>query len=270
VNSVVSTEGVQRLAVGIEYDGTGYSGWQRQTDAPTIQEEVEKALSSIANHPVEVVSAGRTDAGVHALGQVFHFDVQTQRPFHGWLLGANTRLPDAIALQWVRAVSSDFHARFSATSRRYRYVIFQSRVRPALQRHQACWYRYPLDITLMQQGSRALLGEHDFTSFRAAGCQSHTPYRFIHSIEVSRHEEWVYVDIEANAFLHHMVRNIVGVLLEIGGRREEPSWAKEVLEARDRRKGGVTAPAEGLYFVEAVFPESFQLPRQKMRPSFRQ
>ena len=267
---MASAQGVQRLAAGVEYEGTRYSGWQRQAGALTVQQEIERALTQVAGHLVDVVSAGRTDAGVHALGQVCHFDVHVQRPLHGWLLGANTLLPNDIALQWVQPVEADFHARFSARARRYRYVICQSRVRPALQRSQACWYRYPLDVERMQLASEALLGEHDFSSFRAAGCQSRTPFRFVHSILVSRQDHWVFIDIQANAFLHHMVRNIAGVLMEIGGQRQPVSWAGEVLAARDRRQAAVTAPAQGLYFIAAEYPAAFGLPIQSTLPCFRQ
>lgn len=261
-------DGVQRLAAQVEYDGTHYSGWQIQDHVKTVQQALEKALSAVASHPVSIVSAGRTDAGVHALGQVCHFDVHVERPMHGWLFGTNTELPSDIALQWVHPVASDFHARFSATARTYRYTICQSHVRPALNRHHAYWHRHPLDVEKMQLASNALLGEHDFTSFRAAGCQSKTAFRHVHFVRVSRQGSWVFIDIKANAFLQHMVRNIAGALMAVGGDRQPVEWIGDVLAWRDRRLAGVTAPAQGLYFIEVDYPERFDLPTNTRLPVF--
>lgn len=250
-----------RFAACVEYDGSPFHGWQAQDHARSVQECVEKALSKVANHPLTVTCAGRTDAGVHGIGQVIHFDSDAERPLVGWLRGANSNLPREIALSWVQPVAADFHARFSATARRYRYVILNRDVRPSFLNGHVTWEYRPLDERRMAQAGQYLLGEHDFTSYRAVGCQSRTAMRNVTRIDVSRHRDMVYIDIAANAFLHHMVRNITGVLLAIGAGEQSPIWAKQVLEARDRTAGGVTAPASGLYFMEAYYPEHFGIPR---------
>ena len=252
--------GVQRWALGVEYDGRGLLGWQRQKDGPSVQAQLEAALGFVANHPLELTCAGRTDAGVHATAQVVHFDSPAMRESHAWVLGANSRLPDAIAVTWARAVPERFHARFSAFGRRYRYVIANRAVRPALEAGRVAWWRRTLDAGHMHSGAQAFVGEHDFSSLRAAACQSKSPIRRVHSISVWRCGGYVVLDIHANAFLHHMVRNIAGVLLAIGDGREQPEWAAEVLAARDRRMSGITAPAGGLYFVQVEYPPEFDLP----------
>ncbi|MEC9407916.1 MAG: tRNA pseudouridine(38-40) synthase TruA [Pseudomonadota bacterium] len=249
-----------RFAAGIEYLGTRYAGWQAQRHATGVQAEVEAGLSSVADQPIEVVCAGRTDAGVHGLGQVVHFDSPVQRPPHSWMLGANTRMPDDVAIRWVQAVDDAFHARYSAVGRRYRYVIHNARSRSALWVNRAAWWTYPLDASAMHRAGQTLLGEHDFSSFRAAECQSRTPWRRVESLSVRRSGAFVVIDIQANAFVHHMVRNIAGTLLEIGqGKRTEHSMAS-VLAARDRSAAGITGPAGGLYFVQALYPPPYHFP----------
>ncbi len=217
-------------------------------------------MSSVANHPLRTQAAGRTDAGVHAYGQVVHFDSAAARSAYAWLLGGNSRLPPDISLRWVREVPADFSARHSAFMRSYRYVIHNHRGRSALLTERACWITGELDAAAMHRAAQALLGERDFSAFRAAECQSATPMRRVQAIEVRRSGEFVLMDIRANAFLHHMVRNIMGVLLEIGQGRRPESWAGEVLEGRERSRGGMTAPAQGLYFAGPEYPERFGLP----------
>jgi len=251
-----------RFALALEYDGTAYCGWQTQVGAPSVQAVLEAALSKVANHPVEVVTAGRTDTGVHATSQVVHFDADVDRGERGWLLGANTHLPDDIGTLWIRRVADDFHARFSATARSYRYLILNRSSRPALARHRVCWMRKPLDHDRMDAAAQSLVGTHDFSSFRAAECQSHSPIRRLESIAVTRDGEQLTLQVTANAFLHHMVRNIAGVLLAIGKGDRPVEWAQAVLDARDRRQGGVTAPPQGLYLVGVRYPEIYGLPSE--------
>jgi len=252
---------VTRWAVGLEYLGTGYRGWQAQAqDLPTLQGEFQRALSSVAAHSVELSCSGRTDAGVHAFGQVAHFDSEAKRTPYAWLLGANRMLPESLAVRWVQAVPDYFHARHSARARRYRYVIHNERARSAWLGARAAWIVYPLDAEAMHRGAQALLGEQDFSAYRASECQSPTPMRNVHFIQVWRAGYCVVIDIQANAFLHHMVRNIAGVLIEIGQGRRPETWAAELLAGRDRRLGPATAPAEGLYFGGPHFPAEFGLP----------
>lgn len=250
-----------RIALGIEYDGTAFAGWQWQPRRRTIQEILEHALSRIAAEPVRVHAAGRTDAGVHAIEQVAHFDTTVGRPLRAWLLGTNTELPEDIRILWVREVPVDFHARYSAIARYYRYVILNRPAKSALSRRQVTWCFRPLDERRMQDAAGCLIGEHDFSSFRAQGCQSVSPFRNMHFIRVRREGDRVIIELAANAFLHHMVRNIVGVLMAIGAGKFEPAWAREVLDARDRRLGGVTAPPDGLYLGGVYYPDCFGLPR---------
>ena len=249
-----------RWAIGIEYDGAAFNGWQAQAHATGVQTVVEAALSAVADEPIKVQCAGRTDAGVHAVGQVAHFDSASARTERAWTLGTNAHLSRGVAVRWARAVPDDFHARFSALSRRYAYLILNRPARAGLWHTRVAWECRPLDVARMQAAAPALLGQHDFSSFRAAGCQSRHPLRTVHHLRVSRQDELVRIDIEANAFLQHMVRNIAGVLLDIGAGERPPGWAAEVLAARDRRQGGVTAPACGLYFLEARYPADFALP----------
>lgn len=250
-----------RYAAGVEYDGSEFSGWQRQPFfAHTVQQAVEDALGKVANHPVEVTCAGRTDAGVHALGQVFHFDSAARRDDYAWLAGGNRYLPSSIRLQWVKPVSGDFHARYSAEKRSYRYLVLNGGQPSALWRQRLLWHPYPLDVARMQEAAACLHGEHDFSAFRAAECQSSTPFRFIEAINIHRDGRLICVDITGNAFLHHMIRNIVGTLLPIGDGRKPPEEMEEVLQSRNRCRAGMTAPAHGLYFMRAYYPPAFALP----------
>lgn len=250
-----------RLAIGIEYDGTRFMGWQRQPHpVPTVQTCVETALATVANHPVEVTCAGRTDAGVHASGQVVHFDTLAQRTERGWLLGVNSNLPEDIAVHWLREVPEDFHARFRARARHYRYTIVNRATRPALTRKRATWVHAALDLEAMQAGARHLLGEHDFSGFRAVECQAHSPVRTIHRLELRRVGEQVIVDVVADGFLHHMVRNIAGVLIAIGAHKHPADWARKVLQGRDRKLGGVTAPPQGLCLVAVLYSSVYAIP----------
>jgi tRNA pseudouridine38-40 synthase len=243
-----------RIAVGIEYDGSRYRGWQRQERAPSVQAEVERALAFVADHPVEATCAGRTDAGVHALAQVAHFDTSAERAARSWVLGANTRLPPDIAILWAAPVDAAFHARYSAVARSYRYVIHNRLSRPAVLRRRVCWVHEPLDAAAMHDAAQVLVGEHDFSAFRAAECQSRTPIRRIERIAVSRKGEFVALEVTANAFLHHMVRNIAGTLIEIGRGDRPAGWAGELLAARDRRAAGHNADAGGLYLTGVRYP----------------
>lgn len=259
-----------RYAAAVEYAGANYNGWQAQSgdNVRCVQLEVERALSRVANHPVTVICAGRTDAGVSASHQVIHFDARVERPDRAWLMGGNTYLPDDIALLWIRRVDDQFHARFSARERRYRYLIYSAPVKPALLSRGVTWTYKRLELERMQAAANHLVGEHDFTSYRAVACQAHSPVREVKELNVYASGALIVIDIRANAFLHHMVRNIAGVLMKIGCGEADPDWAREVLDARDRRKGGVTAPPWGLYFVDVGYPEVFDLPRSSLGPYF--
>ncbi len=221
---------------------------------------MEDALSEVANEPIETICAGRTDTGVHAIAQVVHFDTSAERSERGWVLGANSNLPDDVSARWAKPVDQEFHARFSVTSRSYQYLILNRLVRSALNRDRAWWVTQTLDANKMQQAADHLLGEHDFSAFRAAGCQASTPVREIREFNVTRNEDWISIDVTANAFLQHMVRNIAGLLVKIGQGDEEPAWAREVLDSRDRAKGGMTAPAHGLTLTRVDYPERDDLP----------
>lgn len=250
-----------RIALGVEYDGTGFHGWQLQDDVPSVQEALEKALSKVANQRVRLFVAGRTDAGVHALNQVAHFDTSAHRAMHSWVFGANANLPRGVSLLWARQVDEGFHARYSARARHYRYLILNRHTRPALLHNRVTWECRELSETRMRAAARPLLGEHDFSAYRALGCQARHPVRTLHRLEVRRDGDLVTIDALANGFLHHMVRNIAGVLMAIGMGKSEPAWAEEVLESRDRTLGGVTAPPEGLYFVACHYPEPYVFPQ---------
>lgn len=252
---------MQRFVLGIEYDGSAYAGWQWQRGQQTLQAVVETALSRVANTEVSVVCAGRTDAGVHALEQIVHFDTAVQRDSHAWLMGGNTYLPDDVRILWVKQAAPDFHARTSAIARFYRYIILNRKMKSALRRHQVTWCHEPLDANKMHQAAQALIGEHDFSSFRAQGCQSKSPNRMMHFIEVYRENDEVIMDISANAFLHHMVRNIAGVLMAIGTGRQPVAWTQQLLELKNRDCGGVTAKPDGLYLGGVYYPTQFAIPR---------
>lgn len=250
-----------RLAIGLEYDGTQFMGWQRQAHSGrTVQACVEAAIASVADHPVELTCAGRTDAGVHASGQVAHFDTQAQRSARSWLLGINSNLPGDIALRWILEVPADFHARFRARARHYRYTIVNRATRPALTRLRATWVHTALDIEAMQAAARCLLGQHDFSAFRAVECQARSPVRTLHRLDVQRRGEQVMLEVVADGFLHHMVRNIAGVLTAVGTQKHPPDWARAVLQGRDRKLGGVTAPPQGLCFVAVLYPPAYTIP----------
>lgn len=257
-----------KLALGIEYDGSRYYGWQRQPEVRSVQGALEKALSKVADQPVNVFCAGRTDAGVHGTGQVVHFETTVQRADSAWTLGVNANLPKDIAVRWVKSVSEDFHARFSATARRYRYIIYNQRLRPAILGQGITHFYHPLDAASMHRAAQSLLGENDFTSFRAVHCQSKTPWRNIHHVHVWRQGAFVIVDIKANAFVHHMVRNIVGSLMEVGCGNQPESWMADLLAARDRKLAAATARAEGLYLVAVDYPREFALPELEPGPLF--
>jgi tRNA pseudouridine38-40 synthase len=258
--------GAQRLAAGVEYDGSGFHGWQVQSHARSIQSTLNAAISAVANEILTTAAAGRTDTGVHACGQVVHFDTVASRSEYAWLRGINSNLPADIAVQWVRVVPADFHARYSAFARSYRYVILNRPVRSALDRHRAWQVRMPLDAGLMQQAGRQLVGEHDFSSFRAAGCQSKSPVRRIESLEVVRHGDYVVVEVRANGFLYHMVRNIVGSLVHVGAGEAEPDWLAELLALRDRRVAAPTAPSAGLFLAAVHYPDALAFPLPPSRP----
>lgn len=257
-----------RIAMGIEYDGTGYFGWQRQREVNSIQGELERALSQVANAPVEIFCAGRTDAGVHGTGQVIHFDTDAVRDMRGWIMGVNSNLPSGIAVRWAQPVSDEFHARFSATARRYRYVIYNRKFRPAILGAGLSHYHQDIDVSLMQQAAPVLLGEQDFSSFRAIQCQSNTPFRNVMHLNIQRFGDFIVLDIKANAFLHHMVRNITGSLLEVGMGRRPPQWIAELLAAKDRTLAAATAKAEGLYLVDVDYPAHFSIPKTALGPLF--
>jgi tRNA pseudouridine38-40 synthase len=251
---------MRRLAVGVEYDGGPYSGWQVQSAAPSVQALLETALGRIADHPVETTCAGRTDAGVHARAQVAHFDTSAVRTSHAWLLGINHYLPSDISVRWVRPVPDHFHARYSARWRSYRYLILNRSARSALASGRALLVHQPLEVALMQAASVHLIGEHDFSAFRSSACQSHSAVRELRSVAVGRHGDWVHIDVTANAFLHHMVRNIVGLLLAIGIGRAPPERARQQIEGRERSLGEATAAADGLYLWRVDYPPEFGLP----------
>lgn len=254
-----------RIALGIEYDGTDFHGWQRLSHGPTVQGAVEEALSFVADHAVAVTCAGRTDAGVHARCQVVHFDSVAERSARGWMLGANSQLPSSVAVRWAVKADDAFHARYAALARRYRYTILNRAARPALEARYVAWERQPLDADAMQRASQALLGENDFTAFRTLACQARTPYRNVHAIRVMRNEDRLVIEIEANAFLHHMVRNIVGSLLPVGRGERPEAWIAELLAGRNRSLAGPTASAAGLCFVSPIYPAASWLPAEVCR-----
>lgn len=249
-----------RIALGIEYSGESYCGWQRQRHSPSVQENIDNVLMKIADQPIKTFCAGRTDTGVHATGQVIHFDLDKPRPMTAWLRGANNQLPKDISVKWACEVNENFHARFSAVSRSYRYIIHNCETPCAILANKVKWHRPTLNSSLMQTGANFLIGKHDFSSFRASSCQANTAVREVKCIDINQRGEFIFVDITANAFLHHMVRNIVGCLLLLGEKREKPEFVRKILEDLDRTKAPDTAQSCGLYLVRVGYPAGFSLP----------
>ena len=262
--------GVSRIALGVEYKGSNYHGFQLQPQGTaSIQGHLEEALQQInAGLPVRLSCAGRTDAKVHACGQVVHFDTPIARPMRAWVMGANRYLPKDISVLWAQVMPPEFHSRFSAVARRYRYVIYSNEVRPAHLAEEVTWTHQALNIEKMRTAARCLVGTHDFNALRAAGCQAHSPVRTIHHLQVLEFGKLIIIDVRANAFLHHMVRNIAGVLMMIGAGERPVQWAQQVLESPDRKAGGVTAAPHGLYMVQVEYPEPFKLPERYLGPHF--
>ena len=260
----------KKIAMVIEYCGRDYHGWQMQTKPPvaTVQAVVEQAIAKVANHPVSVLCSGRTDARVHGTSQVIHFETSAARSQKAWVCGVNANLPDDVVVRWADGVSDDFHARFSATARTYRYIIANTPVRSANFSGTVTWFDYPLKEGLMDLAAQSLVGGHDFSSFRGAACQANTAFRLIEYITVRRMNELIVIEVKANAFLLHMVRNIVGCLLEIGEGRRPFNWLQDVLDAKDRSAAGVTAKPEGLYFVRAHYPDMYSIAQLPMGPVF--
>jgi len=249
-----------RIALAVEYDGNGFCGWQRQPHCHAVQAELEHALGKIVNTPVTVHCAGRTDTGVHALAQVVHFDSPVERPLLAWTFGVNSHLDKRVAVHWAAPVPTDFHARFSALNRRYRYTIANQPTRPGLHFGRVSWVKRSLNCELMHSAAQCLVGEHDYSSFRSAECQADHARRNISFIRVERHGAEVVVDIQANGFLHNMVRIIIGCLLKVGTSDRPPAWLAEVLVARGRTQAGVTAPPHGLCFIQPQYPNKFSIP----------
>ncbi len=255
-----------RIALGIEYSGESYCGWQSQKNSPSVQQTVEIVLSKIANQPIKLFCAGRTDTGVHATFQVAHFDITVDRPMSAWLRGANNTLPQDVSIIWAQQVNEDFHARFSAVSRRYRYIIQNSEHPPAILANKVSWYRRRLNAESMHLGAQYLLGKQDFKSFQASSCQANTSIRTIGSAQVKQHNQLIFIDIEANAFLHHMIRNIVGALLKVGDGCEQPHYIEKIIAFKDRTKAPDTAKPHGLYLVGVGYPEEFHIPKAIIAP----
>lgn len=254
-----------RLALGIEYDGSGFCGWQTQPAGCAVQDRLEAACSSIAGVPVSTICAGRTDAGVHALGQVVHFDCDAERPSSAWVRGVNALLPSSMAVTWAQKVADDFHARFSARMRAYRYVLLNDAVRPAADQGRVGWFHSPLDVDSMRMAAVNLLGEHDFTAFRAAECQAQSPVRTMHAVSVMTNGPYVIFEFTANAFLHHMIRNIVGSLVYVGKGKHSPQWIAELLQGRDRTRAAPTFDASGLYLLNVEYDARWNLPATRLR-----
>jgi tRNA pseudouridine38-40 synthase len=260
--------GVKRYAAVVSYDGSAFCGFQKQKHSPSVQQELESALGLVADQELQVSCAGRTDTAVHASHQVIHFDSTAERSGRNWLKGANSKLPDSIAVIWAGQVDKSFHARFSATSRTYRYVMHASSARPAVLSQGVTWVRYPLNVALMQEACQYLLGEQDFSAFRGAGCQSNSPYRNITSAKVVSAGQLLVFEVSANAFVLHMVRNIVGSLMDVGFARRDPHWIAELIAGRDRCKSAATASPNGLYLVDVDYPDRFGIPSLPRGPLF--
>jgi tRNA pseudouridine38-40 synthase len=251
-----------RLALGVEYDGSRFLGWQTQPGGGTVQDALEAALAGIAGSAVGVTCAGRTDRGVHARAQVVHFDTEAERPDSAWVRGVNALLPESVAVLWSRRVDAQFHARYGAFARTYRYVLVNRPVRPALAARHAGWFHHPLDADRMQAAAALLTGEQDFSAFRSSECQAKSPVRTLHSLAIERRGERIDFVLRANAFLHHMVRNLVGTLVYVGKGKHPPQWAREVLMSRDRARAAPTFAAEGLYLEQVEYEPRWNLPLQ--------
>lgn len=259
-----------RIALGVEFDGRGYCGWQSQADGHTVQDMLQRALSQIAGEqpdgePVSIIAAGRTDTGVHALEQVIHFDTRAERPLNAWVRGVNALLPDSIAILWAHPVPDEFHARFSAHGRSYRYLLINRPTRSAIHAGKAGWFHAPLDVAAMQAAAQHLLGEHDFSAFRAAECQAKSPLKHLRQLDIVRHGEMLVFDLNADAFLHHMVRNIVGCLAYVGKGKYPPEWLAEVLQSRERRLAAPTFAPDGLYLRHIQYEAKWGLPQVRDR-----
>ncbi|MDD4928225.1 MAG: tRNA pseudouridine(38-40) synthase TruA [Gallionella sp.] len=252
-----------RIALGVEYDGRPYCGWQSQAVGSTVQDTLQSALSQIASVPVSVLAAGRTDTGVHAMEQVVHFDTRIERPLTAWVRGTNAMLPESIVVRWAHAVPDEFHARFSAQGRSYRYFLINRPVRSAVYAGKAGWYHKPLDISLMREAAQYLLGEHDFSAFRAAECQAKSPVKCLYNIDISQDGEMLVFDLSANAFLHHMVRNLVGCLVYVGKGRYPPQWIEQVMHSRERRLAAPTFAPDGLYLRRIQYDPKWGLPQEQ-------
>ena len=257
-----------RIALGLEYDGNSFCGWQSQPSGCGVQDHLEHALAQIAGHSLRVVTAGRTDTGVHALGQVVHFDTEVFRPDSAWVRGVNSFLPSSVAVQWATPVSEDFHARFGAVERSYRYVLLNQMVRPGLMQGKVGWYHLPLDVEAMRSAANMLIGEHDFSAFRAAECQAKSPVKHMRAIEIVRYGNYIVFELRANAFLHHMVRNIVGSLIYVGNGKNDPEWMSDLLMCADRTKAAPTFSPAGLYLIKISYDAKWVLPECALPPLF--
>jgi tRNA pseudouridine38-40 synthase len=249
-----------RIALGIAYDGAPFAGWQSQPAGDTVQDRLEAAVAAIAGCPVRLTAAGRTDAGVHATGQIAHFDIDLARPESAWVRGTNSHLPSSIAVQWAAEVDGEFHARYSATARTYVYVLYNHAVRPSVLAGKVGWFHLPLDAERMRTAAQLLVGEHDFSAFRSAECQAKTPVRQVSGVTVERRGDYVLFELSANAFLHHMVRNVVGCLVHVGKGAAPPKWLADVRDGRDRSRAAATFGPEGLYLSAVTYPERWNLP----------
>lgn len=255
-----------RWALGIEYDGQPFFGWQSQPNGQTVQDHLQKALSNIASESISVVCAGRTDTGVHGLNQVVHFDTQAERQSTAWIRGVNRYLPDTVRVSWAQRVGKDFHARFSAAKRRYRYVLYSSMVRPALYHGKVGWIHDSLDETIIRQAIPLFIGEHDFSAFRSSQCQAKTPVKLMYDIRLTRKDNFWIFDFESSGFLHHMIRNIMGSLIAVGKKQYPVEWITQLLAEKNRANAAPTFSAKGLYFIGAEYPEPWQFPQPAYLP----
>jgi tRNA pseudouridine38-40 synthase len=249
-----------RIALGLEYDGSAFCGWQTQPSACGVQDHLEDALERFADSPIEVTAAGRTDTGVHATAQVVHFDTEVERDQNSWVRGPNACSGEALRVLWSHVVPADFHARYSAISRTYRYLLLNEPVAPAILRHRVGWFHRPLDLDRMREGTKALIGEHDFSAFRDSQCQSRSPIRNMMGITIDREANLVVFTFRANAFLHHMIRNLVGSLVYVGAGREDPEWIGQLMASRDRKLAAPTFSPAGLYLSAVEYDPRFELP----------